>query len=415
MTIFIRQLCALSPTPLSAHHHTHTYNSYSFAFGQASIIDFPHTPRPNPGTSYRQHPQLGSYTQTHQHVSTAHRAHTQPLCASEPLISPLGTMPPLTGSGLAETIPVAAPPAPTLGPIPALTFTDPPLPHATPAVAAPLILSPSLPPIPAKLVAKAQAGSFVAMKEFLADNVALTQRMDEFHSSPLLPTPWLSRASSARMRDISSASQWALCWMMYAGIQCRDARIRDMMAHGCIVLQLAHRHGGSGWLEYDRIFRQQAASDHSMPWNILNPSLMAATVLSTSTGVGMTCPHCQASDHRAEECALLSIDPYLEPHAVHRPPRSQQGLVYSRATPRSRYSPYPPPPQFPNPHSSDPCRRHNRGACPDSAATCRFRHVCSTPECLSPGHTVGSCPLRPTDLKGKRAPPPGSAASSKST
>ena len=83
-------------------------------------------------------------------------------------------MPPL-GSGLAEMIPVAAPPALTLGlipRIPALTFPDAPLPHATTAVVAPLILSPSLPPIPAKLVAKVKAGTFVAMKEFLADNVA---------------------------------------------------------------------------------------------------------------------------------------------------------------------------------------------------------------------------------------------------
>ncbi len=120
VTIFIRQLCTLSPTPLSAHHHTHTYNSYSFAFGQASIIDFPHTPRPNPGTSYRQHPQLGSYrrTQTHQHVSTAHRARTQPLRASEPLISPPWHDAPTDGVWAGRNDPGSGPTRPNIRPNP---------------------------------------------------------------------------------------------------------------------------------------------------------------------------------------------------------------------------------------------------------------------------------------------------------
>ncbi len=108
-------------------------------------------------------------------ISTAHRACTQPLRAGEPLISPHWHDAPLTGFGIAKTILVATPPTPTLGPIPALTFVDPPLPHATPAVVTSLILSPSLPPIPAKLVVKGQAGSFLTMKQFLADNIALTQ------------------------------------------------------------------------------------------------------------------------------------------------------------------------------------------------------------------------------------------------
>ena len=74
---------------------------------------------------------------------------------------------------------------------------------------------------------------------------------------------------------------------------------RDILAYGCIILQLAQKHGGQGWLEYDRIFPHQAAADPSIRWNTLNPSLMVATVLSSSpSSSSPICPHCQEADHK---------------------------------------------------------------------------------------------------------------------
>ncbi len=226
------------------------------------------------------------------------------------------------------------------------------------------------------------------MKEFLTDNVALTLRLEELQPSPGgVPSPWLTRASTARMREISSPAQWALCWLMFASIQCRDPKLRGILAHGCIVLQLAQRHPGTGWLEYDRIFRRQAASDPSIQWNVLNPSLMAATVLATSPSQGNSiCPHCQAADHRREDCALLSVDPFLD--TVRQPAISRPPATVQTRPPKSRYTPYGNPTG-----SNEPCRRYNRGVCPDSASTCRYRHVCSTPDCLAPGHTAPNCPI----------------------
>ena len=80
--------------------------------------------------------------------------------------------------------------------------------------------------------------------------------------------------------------------------------------------------GPTPWrLEYNRIFRRQAASDPAIPWNTLNPSLKAANVLATASGTGTICPHCQATDHHGEDCALLSVDPFLDSQArTHRPP-----------------------------------------------------------------------------------------------
>ena len=220
--------------------------------------------------------------------------------------------------------------------------------------------------------------------------MALTQWLEELQPlSGGFLSPWLTRASTARMREISSPSQWALCWLMFASIQCWDPKLRGILAHGCIVLQLAQRHTGTGC---DRIFRRQAASDPSIPWNVLNPSLMAATVLTTSpSGLGNSiCPHCQAADHRREECALLSVDPFLD--TVRQPMTPRPSATVQTCPPKFRYTPYG------NPGANDPCRRYNRGVCPDSASTCRYRHVCSNPDCMAPGHTAPNCPntKRPT-------------------
>ena len=283
-------------------------------------------------------------------------------------------MPPPTSvaAALPSTMPAGSTP-PTIPLLPALApavYTHPSLPDPP---STPMLLSPSFPPIPAKLVAKVKTGSFVAMKEFLTDNIALIQRLDEVHQ----PNQGSSR-STARMREISSPIQWAVCLLTYAAVRCTDPDIRNILAYGRIVLNLAQRHGGQGWLEYDRAFRQQAAADHSIQWNSLNPSLMAATVLSSpSLSPAIFCPHCQEADHKGTDCALVTVDPFLEP------------VRHSSNPPSSRPRPYNRPPV--TDPSVEVCRRFNRGSCLDHTR-CRYRHSCS--DCQKVGHGAFSCPLR---------------------
>ena len=42
-----------------------------------------------------------------------------------------------------------------------------------------------------------------------------------------------------------------------------DPLARDLMTYGRLILREAQRHGGMGWLEYDRVFRQQAAVERA--------------------------------------------------------------------------------------------------------------------------------------------------------
>ena len=220
-------------------------------------------------------------------------------------MAPLPTIPLPAGLPSTASLPSSHPPAGLPSTFSLASLLPPrPLPstHGDAAIT-PLLLSPSFPPIPAK----AQSGAFVALKEFLGDNIALVQRLDEVQGS----SSTLTRTqSTARMRDLSSPLQWAFCFLTYAAVRCKDPELRDLLAYGRIVLSLAQRHNGAGWLEYDRVFRQQATADHSIPWNTLNPSLMAATVLSTPALFPTSfCPFCHDADHKGPECALASIDP----------------------------------------------------------------------------------------------------------
>ena len=63
-------------------------------------------------------------------------------------------------------------------------------------------------------------------------------------------------------------------------------RTREMLFYCRLIIPEALRHGGDGWLEYDRTFWCQAAVDPSLPWHSLVPGLQAATILNARPSGG---------------------------------------------------------------------------------------------------------------------------------
>ena len=219
---------------------------------------------------------------------------TVPLGTLPPLslIASVATDPPLTIS-MASTsamIPPSSLSIPLLAThVPSMT-TPPPASHA-PA----MLLSPALPPVPGKLVTKIQAGNFVHLKELLGDNIVLRQRIEESQLTPI--APWLATNQPLpHMRNITTPLQWIYCMLTYVAVRCPDEATRDRLAYARLVLHLAQKHGGQGWLDYDSTFRAQAASDPTLKWNAINPSLMASAVLSNASS-GTYCHHCREVDH----------------------------------------------------------------------------------------------------------------------
>ena len=111
------------------------------------------------------------------------------------------------------------------------------------------------------------------------------------------------------MQEISDPLSWSACFLVFMAAKVDHQEPRDLAAYGILILQLALKHSGSGWLVYDCQYRQHQAAGANLPWSDVSPSLMAATVLSQASGdQGRSCSLCLAADHSREDCALAALE-----------------------------------------------------------------------------------------------------------
>lgn len=167
---------------------------------------------------------------------------------------------------------------------------------------APFILGESLPPIPAKLVAKIQKGDFVDMAELLRDNIEADRR----HTRDGNASTSVGQQAQNRQKvpDILSCIQ---CFGVYACIMAaaHPEKVQQLLAYQTTVVWEARRCGGTGWQAYDTMFRQQVASDLKSDWSKLNSYLYAITFLVHQNGKGKTCLHRLETNHSASDCAFI--------------------------------------------------------------------------------------------------------------
>ena len=254
------------------------------------------------------------------------------------------------------------------------------MPAVTPNPArAGVCLSPGSEPFPRKLVDRVQSGAYVDMKELLGDNISLLQQLEAMNMTATLPA--LPGSMKPRFREVTALASWLYCFLAYAALRCPDQESRDRLEYARLIIREAQRHGGQGWLDYDRVFRQQAALDPALRWNTLQPAIQASTLFNPipapassngpATNVGAFCSLCRGVDHSATSCALAYLQqPTSATANYHLPPRPAR----KRAAVAS--------------HSL--CISWNRGRC-IFPSTCTFRHVCSI--CFHP-HPAIDCPSK---------------------
>ena len=143
----------------------------------------------------------------------------------------------------------------------------------------------------------------------------------------------------------------------------------NQLAYASLIIKQAQSQGALVWMDYHKAFRQQLATDPSMRWNAVNPSLLVSTMLGhPSPGSPSFCTLCRAVDHTCTHCALA----YLEPPATTQA-SFQRGPESALRKPR--FNPI--------------CFAWNKGTCP-YAGRCNYRHKCST--CSAHSHKALDCP-----------------------
>ena len=157
------------------------------------------------------------------------------------------------------------------------------------------------------------------MKELLAGNIALHQRMEEVHKRPgNSSTQWVTTAPTPKLREINSPLSWNASFVSYVAVKSSDSHTRDLLTYARLLLDLARKHGGQAWLDYDKTFMKQMACNPGYASGELNPSLLAYAILGGDTGQsnrGSLCTLCQEPDHKVSECALQSLE--WSPQAKH--------------------------------------------------------------------------------------------------
>ena len=245
----------------------------------------------------------------------------------------------------------------------------------TTTVSGSLSLSLSSDPIPAKVVHSIRSGQYVEMRDLLGDNMALTQHLESIHG--YFPLHILPGASRPRLREVTTLPQWIYCFLAYLAVKTTDPLTRDQLAYARLIVSQAQRHGGQGWLEYDRLFRRQSALDPSLPWNMIQPGLQATTILGQHPGMGHFCTLCRGFDHQASQCAMSFTQPQnrtdrtVESRPQRRPDRSQ-----------------------------NVCKSWNEGGC-IFPGSCTYRHVCAT---CHQTHRARDCKDTPATSRLKRRP-----------
>ncbi len=203
------------------------------------------------------------------------------------------------------------------------------------------------------------------LRELMPDNIALAKLLSEVGAGSFAQ-------SGSRMREIEDPLTWCFYFLALIAVSVTEKRAKELAAYAQLIIYLAQRHGGRGWLAYDRLFRQQVASGSSLQWNEFAPSLMASTVLSVGSIKNTSCQLCNGADHMTAACALFRTS------SSRTIPQSQMDSPAKKSK------------------VAEPCKRFNRGTCNQSQSSCKYLHVCS--ECGGSSHSALVCRTKPDQM-----------------
>ena len=141
------------------------------------------------------------------------------------------------------------------------------------------------------------------MSEFLKDNLEAERRYAGSVGTSI-------QSQRRQRREVPDLLSWVQCFGTYISVVASryPEKVRQLLAYQMLIIREARRLGGKGWLAYDTMFRQQAATSNTVDWSQLNSTLYAVTFLAQQGNRTRPCALCMESDHREDECSLGSDD-----------------------------------------------------------------------------------------------------------
>ena len=88
------------------------------------------------------------------------------------------------------------------------------------------------------------------MRDLLGDNATVRSHFEDMHGA--LGVQLLPVSARPRVREVTSLPSWVCCFLTYLAVGTSDRTTRDRLTYAILLIREAMRHGGHGWMEYDR-------------------------------------------------------------------------------------------------------------------------------------------------------------------
>ena len=97
------------------------------------------------------------------------------------------------------------------------------------------------------------------MHDLLGDNanVAMRGRLDDMRET--MGSIVFSGSPLGHVCVVTTLPSWLCCFLSFLVVGMTDCATRERLAYAILLIRESLRHGGSGWLKYDRLFCQLAA------------------------------------------------------------------------------------------------------------------------------------------------------------
>ena len=81
--------------------------------------------------------------------------------------------------------------------------------------------------------------------------------------------------AKSKQRSVTNISEWLQAFAVYASVISRNKpeHVPDLMGYQILILEASNEYQNNSWLAYYRRFQQQAASQPSCKWSIIEPTL----------------------------------------------------------------------------------------------------------------------------------------------
>ena len=226
----------------------------------------------------------------------------------------------------------------------------------------PLLVQPTLPPIPAKIKEKIARSEYIYFTTLLSKSM-LGASEPQSHTLTLQLNPSRDNYSitpqASTCKRITSFSGWMEAWTLYLSVRVflDPSCAPQLIAYQRIITTANSDHPLQSWINYDKKFRTQAANNPSLRWDIQDTDLWLECFPVSIQPSRWPCNHCDSTSHYPRNCPFLPSTSRTDGGLLANGGPCANGGLHPNGGPITNGRPFPNPPQQSN---SQLCRNFNR-------------------------------------------------------